>query len=223
MKRYVCALLLMLAVGGASAGVIFSEDFEGGVNQDVIGVGSITGTLFEVVSGNVDHIKDDASPANPYAVMCGAGGSCIDTTGSAGNVNSPGRGEIRTTNAINFAPGLYYLSFSLQGWKDFNNIAATASIRVLLPGLLDVTLSRNGASNPYNLERFAFIVPVAQNVKLTFRDLGGSAKYAGAILDDVEIGTTVPEPSTLLLIFPALAAIAALRRRPLNGELARAV
>lgn len=211
MKHYLSVLLVMLLAGTASAGVIFSEDFEGGINQDVIPAGVIAGTQFEVITGNVDHIKNDADPANPYAIMCGAGGSCIDTTGS-GNA----RGEIRTIDAIDFLPGTYYLSFSLQGWKDHQNNTATANIQVLLPGLVDVTLSRNGATNPYPVEWLVFDVLAPQSVNLTFRDLGGSAGYAGAILDSIVIGTTagdVPEPSTLLLSLPVLAGLALLRRR----------
>ena len=209
MKRYVCALLLMLAVSGASAGVIFSEDFEGGVNPSFVTAGNIiSGTEFEVVSGSVDYIK----PPSAYAVMCGAGGSCIDTTGSGT------RGEIRTIAAIDFLPGIYYLSFNLQGWKDFNNLTRSASIQVLIPGLLDVTLSRNGANNPYDLEWMQFVVPTSQSVKLTFRDLSGNAGFAGAILDDVEIGTSTPEPSSLLLILSGFAALAVLRRRSVKGN-----
>ncbi len=216
MKRYVFALLWMLMVSTASAGVIFSEDFEGGLGRNVISAGLIDGTVFEVVSGNVDHIKDDSSPANPYAVMCGAGGSCIDTTGSRS------RGEIRSIVEINFLPGYYYLSFSLQGWKDFNNLTASANIQVILPGLVDQVFSRNGAQGPYGIERIEFFVDAPQNLKLTFRDLGGSAGYAGAILDDVEIGTSTPEPSSMLLILPALGVLAALRRRTLRKECVRA-
>ncbi|MCC6263614.1 MAG: PEP-CTERM sorting domain-containing protein [Bryobacterales bacterium] len=207
MRRYVCAFLCMLLVSAASAGVIFSEDFEGGVNQDVIAIGLIAGTQFEVVTGNVDHIKDDADPANPYATMCGTGGSCIDTTGSGS------RGEIRSTVEFNFLPGIYYLSFSLQGWRDSSNNTASANVQVLLPGLVDTVFARTGTHGPYDRERIQFDVFAPQTVKLTFRDLSGSAGYAGAILDDVEIGTATPEPSTLLLLLPALAAVAALRRR----------
>ncbi|MDZ7640178.1 MAG: PEP-CTERM sorting domain-containing protein [Bryobacterales bacterium] len=217
MKRYVCALLALLAVHAATAGVIFSEDFEGGVNQDVIPVGILSGTQFEVISGNVDHIKDDADPASPYAVMCGAGGSCIDTTGSQSDPSSPGRGEMRTINEISFLPGLYYISFNLQGWS-FDEFQATASIQVLIPGLLDVTLFRDGSGNPHLPERIPFEVNSAQAVKLTFRDLGGNFGFAGAILDDVEVGTATPEPSSLLLLLPALAGIAFWRRR--SGALA---
>lgn len=207
MRRYVCAFLCMLLVSAASAGVIFSEDFEGGVDQDVHGLGLIAGTQFEVVAGNVDHIKDDADPANPYAMMCGSGGSCIDTTGSGS------RGEIRSIVEFTFTPGVYYLSFSLQGWRDFDNNTASANIQILIPGLVDEVLIRTRTHGPYDRERIQFDVFAPQTVRLTFRDLSGSAGYAGAILDDVEIGTATPEPSTLLLLLPALAAVAALRRR----------
>lgn len=216
MKRYVCALLWMLMASAASAGVIFSEDFEGGVDQDVAAIGLLTGTQFEVVAGNVDHIKDDADPANPYAMMCGAGGSCIDTTGSGA------RGEIRSIVEFNFLPGIYYLSFSLQSWRDFDNNTASANIQVLLPGLVNEVFSRSRTHGPYDRERIQFDVFVPQSVKLTFRDLGGSAAYAGAILDDVEIGTATPEPSSLLLMLPALAVLAALRRRSLKLDRPRA-
>lgn len=216
MKRYVCALLWMLMASAASAGVIFSEDFEGGVDQDVVSIGLIAGTQFEVVAGNVDHIKDDADPANPYAMMCGAGGSCIDTTGSGA------RGEIRSVVEIDLLPGVYYLSFSLQGWRDSRNNTASANVQVLLPGLIDQVFARSGSLGLYAPERIQFYVFVPQSVKLTFRDLGGSAGYAGAILDDVEIGTATPEPSSLLLMLPALAALAALRRRSLKPGRPRA-
>ena len=216
MKRYVFALLWMLMASTASAGILFTEDFEGGVDEDVIPVGLIAGTQFEVVAGNVDHIKDDAVPPNPYAMMCGAGGSCIDTTGSGS------RGEIRSIVEIDFLPGLYYLSFSLQGWRDFNNNTASANIQVILPGLADRVFSRSPSNGPYDRERIEFFVDAAQSVKLTFRDLGGSAGYAGAILDDVEIGTSTPEPSSLLLVLPALGALAVLRRRAATKACPRA-
>jgi hypothetical protein len=200
------ALALLVLTGWISAGVIFSEDFEGQSPAEVV-TGLIGTTAFEVIAGNVDLV----APPNPYTALCGTGNSCIDTTGSGG------RGTISTINPIHFAPGLYYLSFRLQGWSypdpEIGTINESATIRVILPGLLDTAFFVAGASNPYPLVRIVFSVETEQNLKLTFQDLSGSAGYAGAILDDIEIGTAVPEPASFLLMLPGLAGLLWARKR----------
>jgi hypothetical protein len=206
MKTTRVALALLVLTGWLTAGVIFSEGFEGGTPGDVI-TGVIAGTTFEVTGGNVDLV----APPNIYASLCGGGGACIDTTGSGG------RGTIQTVDTIFFEPGTYILRFSLQGWSfvdpGIGLLNESATIRVILGSVVSEVISVTGSANPYPVYQIVFPIFSEQNLRLSFQDLSGSAGYAGAILDDIVIETTVPEPASFLLVLPALAGLLWARRR----------
>lgn len=230
-------LAALAATATLSANTIFSENFNNGVVGQVIRSDSSlgtdgntplqTGTQFEVISGSVDMITD----ADPYFPMCLTGTSCIDLTGSG--VPRQG-GEIRTVNEIYFEAGEYALSINLQGWQDPWGFSRAAEIQILLPGLLDVSLIRDGAHGEYPIEVLFFTVTTATSVKLTIRDISDSANenygsqvssFAGAILDDVEIArlggdvAEVPEPSAYLLVAPFLVGLLISRTRRLREHL----
>lgn len=233
-RSFVCVLLL---AGSLAANTIFAEDFNGGVVGQVIRSDSSpgtdgnsplqTGTQFEVVGGSIDMITS----ADPYFPMCTTGTSCIDLTGAG--IPRQG-GEIRTVNEIFFDVGDYALSVNLQGWNDPWGLTHSAEVQILLPGLLNVSVVRNGAHGEYPIEVLFFTVTTPTSVKLTIKDISdpGNAvygsdvrSYAGAILDDVEITrvggdvSEIPEPSAYLLVAPLLVGLIVSRSNRLREYL----
>jgi hypothetical protein len=200
MKRFITVLLFLSSVTALNAGVIFQEDFEGysGTLGYIDATGILAGTQFSLTSGTVD-----LNGAAWYSVLCHspASGTCVDTTGGGGHP-----GVITTTSAIALSAGTYVLSFDLAGWDD-GTYQENTSVQVTLGSLLSQTFYRDGASNPYSTVEIGFTVPVDTTAYLSFADLGGSAGYAGAVLDNISIAES-PEPGTLMLLAVGIAGLA---------------
>lgn len=194
------AILLLAAAISLPAGIIFSEDFEGGTPVQSQTSGVLQGTQFQVVSGSVDVV----GPLTNYASNCGAptSGTCVDTTGGG----SGGLGTIETIEEIELQPGEYILSFDLIGWfYAVDGLTQKATVQVTFGSLFDAVYERNGKLNPYATVNEIITVDTATSAKLVFSTISGS-KFAGAILDNVLIRTaaeediSTPEPSSLALL-----------------------
>lgn len=193
------AAILLAAALSLPAGIIFSEDFEGGVAIQSQTSGVLEGTQFRIVSGSVDVVTPDAQ----YAVNCTypTSGTCIDTTGGGHD----GLGTIETIDEIELTPGEYILSFDLIGWKYYSN-TQRATVRVTFGDIFDQVFERDGALNPYDTIIAPFVVQSDTSARLTISTLQGRA-FAGAILDNIMISTPddasdvhSPEPGTWALI-----------------------
>ena len=213
--RYVKFAALFLTVVLAShASIIFSENFEGATPGWSNTLGVIPGTQFSLVSGTID-VNGAGNPGDyPWLCVAPTSGNCIDTTGGGAGQT---RGTISTTAPIVFsAPGVYILTFDLEGWYDPVNsvLDAWATVQVDLGNLIvGQQYTVYGADNPYAPVEIAFDVTAPTSATLTFTDLNGNHSYAGGILDNVEIDS-VPEPATTLLFgFGAVALLAKKRAR----------
>lgn len=201
----------------AHAGAILQEDFESAAIGFYGTAGSvITGTAFSLVSGSIDI--NGAGPGN-YGWLCvsTAVGQCVDTTGSTGSV--PGRGVFQTTNALNLDPGVYTLSFSLVHWNDTQSGGGPqdASILVSLGWLYSELFTVDGTWVNQQVVR-TITVGSSTSANLQFADQGGTAGYAGAIVDNVSLSSSadnvssVPEPATYGLIGMGLMALGIVQR-----------
>lgn len=198
-------LVLMAAIVIAMpGGVIFYEDFEGGVNVQSQTSGALEGTLFRVVSGSVDVV----TPADSYTGLCAGPtlGTCVDMTGGGRG----GLGTIETIATIDLDPGEYFLSFDLLGWFfPTNNHSQSSTILVTFGDLFSEEFIRVGSNNPYDTVVRSIFVDEAVSLRLVFQTTAGSA-FAGTILDNVilrsvvpetpEDTTATPEPGSLLLV-----------------------
>jgi hypothetical protein len=193
------AAVLLAAALSLPAGIIFHEDFEGGVAIQSQTSGVLEGTQFRVVSGSVDIV----TPYAQYAVNCTypTSGTCIDTTGGG----EDGLGTIETIDEIELAAGEYILSFDLIGWRYYSN-TQRATVRVTLGDLFDQVFERDGALNPYETIIVPLVVESDTSARLVFSTLQGR-KFAGAILDNIIIRSVddvsdvhSPEPGTWALI-----------------------
>ncbi len=195
------ATALLAAAISLPAGIIFSEDFEGGVAIQSQTSGVLVGTQFRVVSGSVDVVTPDAQ----YADNCSYPtiGTCIDTTGGG----SGGLGTIETIDEIELAAGEYVLSFDLIGWHRVKTkLTQKATIRVTFGDLFDAVYERDGALNPYSTIIVPLVVDTPTSARLVFSTIKGSA-FAGVILDNIMLvgpddpaDVHSPEPGTLALL-----------------------
>jgi hypothetical protein len=206
MRKLNYAVLILSMSVGLHASSILSENFES-ATAGFYTSGAIAGTAFSVVSGSIDI----NSPSS-YGWLCSApaAGNCVDTTGSTGS--APGRGVFETTNLLNLPTGQYVLSFSLVRWNDTQNGGGLqdASINVSLGGLYSETFTVDGGWVDQQVVR-SITVASDTSANLLFTDLGGTAGFAGAIVDNVTLDS-VPEPSTFWLLGLGVAAMPFARR-----------
>ena len=206
MRKFNYLVLTLSMSVGAYAGPILAENFES-ATAGFYTSGAIAGTVFSVISGSID-IDDPGS----YGWLCvaPASGKCVDTTGST--QTAPGRGIFETTNLLSLTPGQYLLSFSLVRWNDTQNGGGPqdATISVSLGGLYSETFTVDSGWLNQQIVR-NITVASGTSANLRFTDLGGTAGYAGAIVDNVTLNS-VPEPSTLCLLGLGLAAMPFARR-----------
>ena len=196
-----CAFCLCLP--GAT---IFSEDFDELTPQ----LGVTSAGLFQAISGtNIDIV----GAANGFGALCASPESlvCVDLDGTGGN----SMGDLQTTTAITLSPGIdYFLSFDLIG----SGRGVTTNTRVTF-GSYDQTFTLTSLDRTDGIVSNALVtVSAVTPAFLTFQSL--TSGNIGAVLDNVVITTaqagSVPEPSAVFLVAPALLMIPLLKRRIRN-------
>jgi hypothetical protein len=195
MKQYILAGIAALALGGtAQAAVVFSENFD----TEKQGLNYTGFAKFNVTSGSVDLIG--GIPSSFYNFYPGYG-NFVDLDGSTGGKNPAGQIVTKTS----FAPGTYTLNFNLGG----STRGDSNTVRVALGGFSqDITL---GSAAGLTSQSFTFMTTGGG---LSFTNLGNSDNL-GLILDNVQLSSAVPEPSTwaMMLIGFAGLAFASQRKR----------
>lgn len=226
-KQFLLIVGMACTLGMASGATFINENFEGatssfGTPQTTAGV--IAGSAFSLISGSID-INGPGTASNAYGQLCRAPASskCIDTTGGG----QRSRGVFESTSGFTFLMNVQYaLSFSLVRWDDTD--ASNPGAAGLQDTKIQVTLGGIGGlvDNSYTTDSTwinktvtVFFIPSSTLVgaKLRFTDLGvaNSTSYAGAIVDNVNLGDTssIPEPATFAFVGLGVAALAATRRK----------
>ena len=207
MTRIALTLLsLALLAAPAAAAPIFFDDFE----DDAIALGIDTSLVnWMVTAGNLDVV----GPNTQWAPLCADGSQCVDMDGSPG-----ANAAITTKSTFDLGAGSYVFSFDYGNNRDNNNWLSWS-----LDPLLGATVSSGvGKNNTYTsvLQNFTLDSAVT-NVSITFTG-GGIESWGGTVLDNVRLEasptvvggvTTVPEPSSLLLLSMGLATVALRRFR----------
>ena len=207
MTRIALTLLsLALLAAPASAAPIFFDDFE----DDTIALGIDTSLVnWTVTAGNLDVV----GPGTQWALLCADSTQCLDMDGSPG-----ANAAITTKLTFDLGAGSYAFSFDYGNNRDNNN-----SLSWSLDPLFGATVFSGRAENKtYTsvLQNFTLDSAVT-NVSITFTG-GGPESWGGTVLDNVRLEsaptvvggvTTVPEPSSLLLLSMGLATVALRRLR----------
>lgn len=196
-------LALLLSIGTAQAATVFTDDFNG-ENGSTPVLGTTSLSRWNVVDGNVDLIGNGLNGAS-YDFYPGHGYYLdLDGTGRSGRGNTS-NASIETTQV--FGAGSYMVSFLLG-----NNPGGGSSVNPL-------TVSLGSYSTILNTTGYPPFSPVTLSVlttggRLSFAQ-GGSADQQGSIIDNVEVSTATPEPSSVATVISGLAGLlyAASRRR----------
>ena len=197
----VLAAGLVAGVSGASASVVFSDDFNSYGTQ----LNWAPPANWSVPVGSVDLIGE--TPTGTQFDFYPGHGGYVDLDGS-----SDAAGTLQTLGT--FAAGSYTLTFDLGG-NARGDVDKTTTI-TLGDFTQSITLA---SSSPYALQTFSFTTTGGQ---LSFADGGAGNQDIGNILDNVTLSTAVPEASTwamMLVGFGGLA-FAAFRRNTKGRALA---
>jgi hypothetical protein len=188
----------------AQAGTILTENF----NELATQLSATSVGVFTAIGGtNVDIVGD---PAFPGLCVAPEGNQCVDMGGTGGN-----NVGILQSAPITLLPGFnYFLSFDLIGSQRIlpgNPITTSTTVtfgsfnRTFVLAATDITAGV--VSNAL----ISVSSPTVTN--LTFTNNGSTNNNVGALLDNVTIAVTTPEPSFVMLMGPALLGLGLLRRR----------
>ncbi len=201
----------MLVAPGLAHAAILSENFDelapGGLNLTTAGA-------FTAQFGNVDAVGEEylnGICAAPEANIC------IDLDG-----NTQG-GLI--TDLGTLTPGTYYLSFDLIGSDGLGgysgrDITTTTAVTLGVSSCSAVSSSTCVYAVPFTLAGIDTTDGIVTNAVITITTTGTyylafaseTPGTNGALLDNVSFSSTVPEPSTFVLLGSALLGIGGLRR-----------
>jgi len=185
-----------LMAGHASAGVVLLDNFNSDGPPVLNWPGDATFTSTGA-PGSVDLIG--APP--PFFDLAPGNGFYVDLDGSSGTGNDPA-GQL--TSVLSFGAGTYTLHFDLAG----NLRGAPDQSTTVSLGDFAVTLTPTASTNFVN---HSFTFTTATAGKLVFTEHGPSDQQ-GNLLDNVELQTGVPEPTTWALMLVGFGGLGAMLR-----------
>jgi hypothetical protein len=201
----VMVMLACFAVGRADASTIFSDNFnsENGGSGDVL---NYTGFAnFTITDGTVDLIGHGGSfdflPGN---------GMYVDLDGSTGDAG------LMTENGLALGAGSYSLLFDLAGSHRGTTETVTATVFGSLNPNYGTQVYTPASGDPFSTRTISFTLGVSDAVKFKFQNAGSD--NVGALLDNVQVTSAVPEPASILLLGTGLFGLGVRARRKLFGR-----
>lgn len=202
------AALLLAAGAHAQAGVVFSDNFNGnavnflgGLNQTPSGWRVAAGSVDLVGAGTMTPLQGNGWPAHAI----GAGhGRFVDLDGSSFDAG------ILSHELDLLAGTTYTLAFELAGKHRLLGGASDTVTVNFGSAQLSATLGANAGWAGYSLQ---FTPTQSQRYSFSFANAGGD-NY-GALLDNVSVSASVPEPQSYALMGTGLLAMLWVSRRRL--------
>lgn len=204
MKHSIGLLAVAFLSMGASAGIIFEDNFDseaGGTGASAL---NYTGfTHWTVGDGTVDVVANGG-----WGISCAGGsGKCIDLDGSNNNAG------IFSSHELLLNPGHYTLSVDISG----NQRSGSDTMRMTLGTYVSEWFAL-GAAAPWQTIARHFVVSATSAEYLTFFHDGGD--NIGMLLDNVSLSalspptvTPVAEPAAMSLIGLGLIGLGLARRQ----------
>ncbi len=178
--------LILLSQSIASASILMFNDNFNSENSGIYQLNYNKFINWVVSDGSVDLIGQGSSwnwyPGN---------GLYVDLDGSTGDA-----GKMTTKTNFTFTPGTYELQFSLGG-NQRTNTTDTVYAKIGVGTLFNETFVIPKTSPLTQYTRY-ITVPSLTSANLSFENTGND--NMGAILDNVKLSNTIPEPASLSLL-----------------------